>query len=260
MPVTIFYYTGTGNSLWIARKLAADLGDTELISIPRFELDSKEIKSETIGLVFPVHIWGVSAPVLRFIDTLAKLKPQYLFAIATNGGQVANTLVQLKKVLAQRNLTLASGFSITMPSNYIPWGGPGPAEIQQQKFQAAAEKIPRIAELVKARQTLPVERGSLWQRIVFSAFYKMSFNQVPKMDRQFWVDEKCNHCEICQKVCPAGNITIVDGKPVWHQRCEQCYACLQWCPQEAIQYGKKTPQYERYRHPEVALKDVLKTK
>ncbi|MCI0511859.1 EFR1 family ferrodoxin [candidate division KSB1 bacterium] len=258
MSTTLFYYTGTGNSLWVARKLAEALGETELIPIANFELDSKPLNSETMGLIFPVYIWGVSAPVLRFIDTLAQLKPQYLFAVATNGGQVANTLVQLQKVLAHQNLKLNAGFSITLPSNYIPWGGPGPVAIQQQKFQAATEKIPQIAAVVKAQKTQPVEKGPRWQRLVYSAFYKLSFNQVPKMDGQFWVDDKCNQCEICQKVCPANNITLVEGKPVWNHRCEQCYACLQWCPQQAIQYGQKTPQYERYHHPEIKLKDVLK--
>jgi formate hydrogenlyase subunit 6/NADH:ubiquinone oxidoreductase subunit I len=46
-------------------------------------------------------------------------------------------------------------------------------------------------------------------------------------------------------------------KPSWLHRCEQCLACLQWCPQEAIQYGKKTVKYPRYHHPEVILKDML---
>ncbi|MBN2089400.1 EFR1 family ferrodoxin [candidate division KSB1 bacterium] len=258
MSTTLFYYTGTGNSLWVARKIAEESGETELIPIATFNPDSRPITTETIGLIFPVYIWGVPAPVLRFIETLAKFNPQYIFAVAVNGGQVSNTLVQLQKVLAAKDMKLNAGFSITMPSNYIPWGGPGPVELQQQKFSTATEKIPRIAAIIKAKKTLPVEKGPLWQRIFYTGFYKLSFNQVPKMDGQFWVDEKCNQCGICQKVCPANNITLVEGKPVWNHRCEQCYACLQWCPKEAIQYGKKTPQYERYHHPEVKLKDVLK--
>jgi len=76
------------------------------------------------------------------------------------------------------------------------------------------------------------------------------------MDRDFWTDNKCNGCEICGRVCPVGNIVFESGKPAWQHRCEQCLACIQWCPQEAIQYGKKTPAYERYHHPEVKLKDM----
>jgi ferredoxin len=145
-----------------------------------------------------------------------------------------------------------------MPSNYIPWGGPGPAEKQSARFTDANKKIVKIVPLIKEKKELPVERGPLWQRTLFSVFYAMSFSRVPKMDRSFRVDEKCNNCEICKNVCPADNIAIDGGKPLWNHRCEQCFACLQWCPQQAIQYGKKTPGYERYHHPEVVLKDIIK--
>lgn len=62
---------------------------------------------------------------------------------------------------------------------------------------------------------------------------------------------------ICKTVCPCGNIELQAGKPVWLHHCEQCLACIQWCPPEAIQFGKKTPRYERYRHPEVKLSDII---
>ncbi len=259
MNMVIFYYTGTGNSLWVARTIGKESGTSELICMPEFNGDLSLITNNTIGLVFPVYIWGAPAPVLRFIASLEGSKPDYIFAVAVNGGQVANTLIQLKKELWQRNLILSSGFEIRMPSNYIPWGGPGPVEKQQERFNAAKSKIATtIAPAIKAKQTLTPEKGPLWQRLVFSMFYAMSFSQVPKMDRSFTVDEKCNQCGVCEKVCPAKNISIVDGKPVWNHTCEQCFACLQWCPQKAIQCGKKTPGYERYHHPEVVLKDVLK--
>jgi ferredoxin len=260
MSATIFYYTGTGNSLWVARKVADALGETVLVSIPEYRDENKIIPSDTIGLVFPVYIWGVPAPVLRFVQNIKILPESYIFAIAVNGGQVSNTLVQLKGIMARNRLNLSAGFQIKMPSNYIPWGGPGPREEQQKRFDLAQKKVMRIAESIKGKAPLPVEKGPLWQRIIFTAIYKMSFSQVPKMDRQFWSDDKCNSCEICSKVCPAENITMARGKPAWGHRCEQCFACLQWCPQEAIQYGKRTPQYVRYHQPEILLKDVMKSR
>jgi MinD superfamily P-loop ATPase len=93
--------------------------------------------------------------------------------------------------------------------------------------------------------------------MVFTPLYHMSFAQLSKMDRSFRLDDKCNHCGICGKVCPAQNISLQEGKPAWSQRCEQCFACLQGCPQESIQYGKKTVRYARYHHPDIQLKDVL---
>ena len=258
MANVIYYYTGTGNSLWAARTLGQAIGGAELISIPSCRKENRAIPpSSTIGLVFPVHIWGLPRTVRSFLGTVAESKPEYCYAVAVNAGQVSGTLVQLKNELGAKGTSLSSGFLLVMPSNYIPWGGPGPNEKQEARFAAAKTKLAAIAEAVQSRETRTVEKGPLWQRILFTGIYNMSYSRVPVMDKSFWTDDKCNRCGICAKVCPADNITFTDGKPVWNKRCEQCLACLQWCPQEAIQYGKKTPKYDRYRHPEVTLKDML---
>jgi len=118
MSATIFYYTGTGNSLWVARKVADELGDAELFSIAEYKDENKTINSEIVGLVFPVHIWGVPAPMIQFTNTLKGSNPEYVFAIAVNAGQVSNTLVQLQKIMAENRLNLSAGFEIKMPSNY----------------------------------------------------------------------------------------------------------------------------------------------
>jgi ferredoxin len=256
MKTVIFYYTGTGNSLWSARLLAKGLGDTKLC--PMKQADALEAgDADAVGFVFPVHMWGIPVPVVQLIEKLS-LRPQvYLFALAVNAGQVSRTLVQLRGMLAARGLKLAAGFSIVLPSNYIPWGGPGPVVRQNIRFADARAKIAKAAACIAGGQDGPIEKGPLWQRVAFTAIYKMTFKQVHKMDKDFWSDDKCNACGICVKVCPVKNIVLESGKPVWQHRCEQCLACIQWCPQESIQYGKKTPAYERYHHPEIQLKDMI---
>jgi ferredoxin len=181
----------------------------------------------------------------------------HLFAVAVNAGQVANTLGELEKHLAGRDIALSAGFSLDMPSNYIPWGGAEPDDKQREKFAAAEKKIARLAEAVKAGSVLAPERGPLWQRIVLSAIHKMSSPHIPKMDKSFFADDRCTSCGICERICPADNIVLTAGRPVWNRRCEQCFACLHWCPEEAIQFGKKTAVRRRYHHPDISLKDML---
>ncbi len=258
METVIYYYTGAGNSLWVARTLAAGLGGADLVSIVDWKEKERTAPARNIGILFPVFIWGMPARVIRFVSALKVTGESYIFAVATNGGQVANTLVQLGKIFKSRGAFLSSGFSVTMPSSYIPWGGPGPKERQRALFEAASAKIASIATCVKNREKKPVEKGPLWQRALFTPIYKLTFAKIAAMDKSFWADDKCTGCAVCSKVCPSGNIALEAGKPVWRRRCEQCFACLQWCPQEAIQYGKKTPRYERYHHPEIRLQDMLK--
>ncbi|NLE27728.1 MAG: 4Fe-4S binding protein [Clostridiaceae bacterium] len=256
--VTIFYYTGTGNSLWIARALARELGSARLVSIVSWEEQPTPIDSPVIGLVFPVHIWVVPRRIMNFLDHLQAMSPEHIFAIANNGGQVSNTLLQLQKAMLSKGLTLSSGWSVVLPSNYIPWGGPGSLQEQNQRFDAARLKISDIADEINNRAVKPVERGPLWQRILFTWIYNLSFSHVPEMDKSFWVDERCNKCGLCVKVCPTHNIVMQDDKLTWQNKCEQCLACIQWCPEEALQYGKKTPAYPRYHHPEIKYKDLIR--
>ena len=259
MDATIFYYTGTGNSLWVARTIAEKVGGAGLIPMSRHGEGKTTIDAKVAGVVFPVHIWGVPAPVVRFVEFLKSSHPVYFFGVAVHAGQVSNTLVQFKKILSRRGVPLSLGFEVRMPSNYIPWGGPGPQEKQRVLFAHARDKVSRISDMIRQRAVLPVERGPLWQRIILTAFYHLSFSHVPGMDKKFRADDRCNGCGICLRVCPASNITLSEGKPLWHHRCEQCFACLQWCPAEAIQYGTRTTRYERYHHPEIVLRDILRS-
>ncbi len=257
MKRIIYYYTGTGNSLWIARQFAAEMGETELCPMIQYDPETKETPPDIVGLVFPVHMWGIPGLVLEFFKKMVKNPACYYFAAGVNAGQVSRTLVQLKELLATHGLTLSAAYDIVLPSNYIPWGGPAPLEKQQELFKVATTKIKQAAIVIRAKGNGPIEKGPLWQRIIFTAIYKLSFNKIAHMDKDFWSDEKCNSCGICVKVCPVQNIQLVSAKPVWQNRCEQCLACIQWCPQQSIQYGKKTPGYQRYHHPEVTLNDMI---
>ncbi|HEY3450344.1 MAG TPA: EFR1 family ferrodoxin [Myxococcales bacterium] len=257
MTTTLYVYTGTGNSLWAARTLAASLGDAEVVSMAHHPEGPVRPTADTVGLVFPVHMWGIPSRPLDFVRRLELAPTTYLFAVAVNAGQVSRTLVQLREELAARSLRLYAGYSLEMPSNYIPWGGPGPHEEMERRFAAARAKLADVAARAARRDPGPVEQGPLWQRVAFTQLYKLSFGQVRTMDRNFFVDERCNGCGVCERVCPSGNVAMVAGKPRWSGRCEQCLACLQWCPTKALQYGKKTERYERYHHPEVRLADVV---
>jgi Pyruvate/2-oxoacid:ferredoxin oxidoreductase delta subunit len=166
-------------------------------------------------------------------------------------------LLQLKKLLHQRHLPLSSGFSLELPSNYIVWRGAITKEKQQKKFIAATNKLERIAPIILEKKVLPPEKGPFWQNPLFSWVYRKSYPRIGQMDKSFFADEKCNACGICANVCPAQNIVLSGGKPAWLHRCEQCFACIQWCPEEAIQAGRNTRNKVRYHHPDISLKDML---
>jgi ferredoxin len=154
-------------------------------------------------------------------------------------------------------------------------------EKQQALFAAGQKKIESISAFVNARQTGVFEIGnevitrlvnyfnieetwgkSVWLKIAdVDEPTELSFLESHQlMDRGFQTDEKCTGCEICSRVCPVSNISMVDDRPVWQHHCEQCFACLQWCPREAIQFGSRTSSRKRYHHPDVKLVGMMMSK
>ncbi|MDD3294703.1 MAG: EFR1 family ferrodoxin [Geobacteraceae bacterium] len=260
MHTVIYYYTGTGNSLWTSRVFAGIFGNTEIVPMRSMNHIREGKKPDRIGFVFPVHIWGVPRHVRNFLQLLKTWPDVYYFAAAVNAGQVSRTLIQLKELMAGYDLMLSAGFDIRLPSNYIPWGGPGHEEAQRILFDAAIEKIRVAATYVTNGKSGLIEKGPLWQRFLFTLIHKMTYNLVLTMDKNFNIEGECNSCGICEKVCPVRNISMETGIPLWRGNCEQCLACLQWCPKECIQYGRKTKGYKRYHHPEVTVDDIFREK
>jgi ferredoxin len=258
MKTLLYYFTGTGNTLKIAKDLAAQLGDAEIIPIAKV-IDQPSItpSADRVGIIFPVYMWGPPLIVANFARKLQVPASTYVFAITNYGGFPAGTLLILKDILAANKTDLSAGFGIKMPGNYTPMYGAMPAEKQQKNFARESTAIKEIAETIKANKNTVIYANNPLINSLFNFIYKNGSKSIPEGDKAFWIDEKCNSCGICEKVCPVRNIKMTDGKPVWLHHCEQCVSCLQWCPREAIQVGKKTAVRKRYHHPDITEQDMM---
>ena len=253
MNTKIYWFSGTGNSLAVAKALHESMVDSELIPISR-AMKSIPEPADRIGLVFPVYGWGPPRLVERFVRKLNAAPGATIFAVVTYAGNQGDTLGILRRMLQKRGLNLAAGWGVKMPENYPPMGGAPAPEKQREINGEAAEKIVQIVSELKASPHGVVEQ-SLWLwRLLSKVIYPGFRWFVPRADRWFRADENCNGCEICAKVCPVDNIEMENGKPKWTGRCEQCFACLHWCPQEAVQYVRSKGQ-PRYHHPDATLPD-----
>ncbi len=258
MKSEVYYFTGTGNSLIVAKDIARELR-TDVISISS-ALDKGTIKTEadTLVIVFPVYMWGFPLIIERFIRSIDKLNEKDIYAIVTYGGMPGATINLLDKLIESCNGRLSSGFAVLMPGNYTPMYGAIKEKNQLKMFDKWHKRCSTITEHIKTRSHGIKENSNFFLNFIFSnIIYKNSAKYIPEMDKQFWADEKCNKCGICEKICPVSNIEMEDGKPNWKHYCEQCLACLQWCPKEAIQYGKVTSKKKRYHHPDVKISDIL---
>ena len=255
MKTVIYWFSGTGNSLAVAKELAKQCGDAELVSMAKV-IRNPPPSAERIGLVFPVYAFCPPALVTRFVKKLNAATDSYVFSVITYAGLPGGTLAVLRRLLQKRGLDLAASWGVKMPENYPPFGGAPAPEKQQAINVAAAERIEKIAaELQQSPRGRHEKIKTVWKivsRMIYASFQK----RVARADRSFRADEKCNGCCICTRVCPVNNVVMFEGRPSWLGHCEQCYACFHWCPQQAVQYGRSTKQH-RYHHPDVALSDFL---
>ncbi len=236
----IYYFTGTGNTLFAAKKFAEALGgETKLISIASLDRSQPiEIPDsvETVGIFSPVYCFGLPALVGKFVSRFAKpRKKVYFYSCCTSGGMKGYASQVLQEFLNRRGIVLDASFHLKMPSNYIPFTAPPGKNRCRKLYQDAEERIIRYAGFVAAgrkRHPIRVFPFDLLGELVA----KNAVSYLGDYDKYFWLDENCDGCEICEKVCPASNIIIRNHMPTWRHRCEQCMACLQWCPKQAIQF------------------------
>ncbi|MDD3297072.1 MAG: EFR1 family ferrodoxin [Candidatus Omnitrophica bacterium] len=259
MENIIFYFSGTGNSLQVARDLARELGNSEIVSIAKVAGREVKISPKRIGLVFPVYMFGIPLIVRDFLKRLDVSHDVYIFAVATFAGAAGEALGQANNELKARGLKLSSGFLIKMPGNYIPLYEAISSERQAKLFKKESQKVRKIAKLIHSGVKKKPEKSFFIFNIIGSAIYKNMSPRIFGLDKGFWADDSCNYCGICQKVCPVGNVKVFGKKPIWLHKCEQCFACLQWCPKGAIQYQKKTLFKRRYRNPNVSIEDFFDT-
>jgi len=255
---TIFYFSGTGNSLQVAKDMAVELGDTEVLSIPNItNNDEIKIESESIGIIFPVYMWGLPLIVEDFIKKLNVNKSTYVFAVANYGGAPGNALKQAKYLIEDKDAELNAGFIINMPGNYIVMYGAISEEAQIKAFEKEKIKVKEMVEIVKGKKNYEYERSKIVIDRIFGSLAYKRINKVHTMDKLFLTKDNCNGCGICEKVCGVNNIEIKNSKPTWKNNCEQCMACIQYCPQEAIEYDKKSIGRKRYRNPNVSVQEMI---
>jgi len=263
MSTTIFYFTGTGNSLMVARDLAHDLEQTRVVSIAQAIRDPEvDLSDDCIGFVFPLYYQGVPAIVQDFVARLPIDASKYVFGIVTNGG--GDALNHLSRLLGKKGVRMAAGFQISMPYNYIinNFGLDITTAVKREaQFRLEKVRVKEIAAIVQARKQIGIEKLPALKWRLFASLpvltYARSASALGKAARHFWVDDHCKGCGSCRSVCPVGNVEIVGGRPVWHDRCQQCLACLHWCPEKAVQYSRYTANKTRYTNPYISLKDMI---
>ena len=254
----IYYYSTTGNSLYVARELQKSLPDVELRSlVTAGQEEAPVVDTDCVGFVFPMHYFGLPLQVEEFLQKLTLANSPYVFAVATCGVPYWGTpFMDMEKILAAKNCQVQAKWYVRLVSNYIPYRDIAADWRIAIRAWLAEKKIRKIAKAIAGR-----EHHDTWQLLKnFCQSYHDKWQaRQQSIDENFQcAKEKCTACGLCEKICPRDNIKRPNGQPVWQHKCVECLGCLHICPVKAIDYGDITKGRKRYRHKEVKAADLLR--
>lgn len=287
MGFDICYFSGTGNSLAVARGIAERVNG-RLVSIPAAVGQPRlDPQAGRIGIVFPAymaHLFSVPLVVERFVRKLEGIGSRYLFAVCTCGGyESVNALPALESlagIVRACGGTLSAAFSIRLPMNTLDYEHiPVPiSQDQEAMFERCRKRLDALCRLVsEGRRSGHRRAKTLFNRLMSPLYRALSpaylvalrknagvpedsplgFRElIPLTDARLHADAGCDGCSTCAAVCPVGNIGMVEGRPAWRHRCEMCLACAEWCPRRAIHTPWRADG-KYYHHPAVTLADMM---
>jgi len=267
MSMQICYFSGTGNSLHVARELNRRLPGATLVPMVGALNDGCiETQADTIGVVFPIHNLSIPVVVRQFLQQVDLTSAGYIFAISTRLC-LDRVFSDIDRILAKQGKSLDASFAVEMPCTYTPMFEIPPREdiaVMEAELQRRLDEIQVVVGNKQANRQKDEPWVAALGRLVYPVVSTyMRIVRFPDMARSFYWDSKCTGCGVCEKVCLSGRIKLVNGKPEWmnHIDCSFCFACLHYCPAQAVQLrGRKTDSKARYHHSQVNAADIAAQK
>ena len=250
----IIWFSGSGNSLAVARTLAEKTQDTllHLSDAPAADLSGEKV----IGLVYPTYSYDAPLKIKEMLCSIRFPKDAYLWIVVTCGSTPGNSIFTVRKILQQQDVEIAYSRIISMPdSSAVCFGND--AHGQAAKLDAVPAQLDQIAGEINGRVRRLEHAGRTLSGTTVNS--KLFFPIATAAVKQDVNTDKCIGCGICAKVCPNGNITVVDKKAKVGPHCTQCLSCVHFCPQQAMEIRHRpTKKENQYHHPDVKVKDLMR--
>ncbi len=249
----IFYFSATGNSRYLAQRIADGIGDDindiaeEIKGDCRYHVE----EGEKVGIVSPVYFYGVPTILSDFIGRMSFDGHPEFYLVLNFGTFPGTARDRFRTVMEENGHTLVQCFEVRMPENYVLMFDPPGREETESILNDADDEVERIIDILKSgKEESIITKNTLYRRMVSSFAYP--FYRHGRGTRRFYADNKCMKCGKCVDLCPIGIIEMDGRMPSWKSsKCIRCCACINRCPHDAIQYGLSTRSRRRYKNPRV---------
>ena len=250
----VLYFTGTGNSLYVAKKL-----DNVTFSIPQLiHNDNKVYEADRIGIVCPVYGHEMPALVKQFIKDAA-FHTNYFYLVLTYGRIHGGAAELAEQYLKECGLEADYINTIKVVDNYLP-----DFDMNEQLAIDPEKKVDEHIAMIKA----DIDACKHWKQKVTQAdrnWYQkyLDIRKKEPIDVKhgiFRVLDHCIGCGICMRVCPTGSIQVKNQHAQYIDtgNCQMCLACVQHCPENAIRLTipEKNPM-ARYHNGNIRLSEIV---
>jgi len=242
----IFYFSSTGNSLFIAEQIKAELGG-EIRYIPKFTGDVNVY--DKIIIVSPIHSFGLPTLVYDFIANMKSSRPIYI--VLNHGGMEAYAPYFAYQLCKEAGLNIRSVQAMMMPEIYTLTFSLPRFFINLALRKAPKRVKPIIAAIRDDKEIIiPKPKKDKW-----TPKHLENRKIWHKLANDFRITDKCNNCQKCIRICPAGNIRYENGNIVFGDKCVACLSCYHRCPEKAVVYLNKRKK-DRYVNPYIQEKNI----
>ena len=247
----ILYFSATGNSAYVARRIAENTGDSALDLFGRIKTgDNTALESSSPWvIVAPTYAWRLPHIVEHILENTALGGSDDMYFVLTAGsgcGGASNYARELCARIGKRFMGLSC---VVMPENYIAMFRAPKHDKAVRIVRKAAPVVDGISADIAAGRMLKTKGDGLTGRFMSTAVNRIFFGHFVR-DKKFRTTDKCIGCGRCASLCPLNNIAFENGRPAWHGNCTHCMACICGCPAEAIEYGRASIGQVRYKCPE----------
>ncbi|MBM6875380.1 EFR1 family ferrodoxin [Fusobacterium mortiferum] len=250
----IYYFSGTGNSLYIAKRVKKYIDNSVLIPIENVsQLNEIKPLSSEVGFIFPVYFGDIPKIVESTIKKFNFSTVNYIFVIPNCYSIFGKTFLTFEKLLKSKNKNISYRNVLFMPDNAILF----PIEKDQEKLEEIEKTILPILNDIKNRIITPNTPTTYTQ--ILQTFFMKLFSEWEFSPKKFKVNNNCIGCGICKQVCPCKNIELNNKRPLFGSNCTHCLSCFHWCPKEAISMKNFTIKNRRkYHNPNIVLDEIIR--
>ena len=247
----ILYFSGTGNTRFIAQELSRQLSDTALNLLERIrQKDFTPIASEKPFIICcPVFVCEMPRFFSSYIRKVPLTGSKDVYFVFTSGGYPGVSSYLAKDISRLKHMNYKGCAEFKMPRNYIANNSYPELETDEieKRIRDCHDRIPSVTDAILKGEKLKPRHVWLFEILIALPFNPWWCHHKQGI-RDFRITDKCISCGKCEKLCPV-NIIHRDenGKPVWEgTRCAHCMSCIQNCPTEAIEYADITVTKKRY--------------